>query len=65
MGFVVYVLHVSGNANNGANAGTFTFNANNDSGNRNRNIGTQLAVGKWPQAPALRGKHDDPIALGS
>ena len=38
------VLHVSGNANNGGNAGTFTFNGNNDSSNRNRNIGTQLAV---------------------
>ena len=39
-----HVLHVSRNANNGGNAGTFNFNGNNDSTNRNRNIGTQLAV---------------------
>ena len=45
MGGLVYVFHVSSNANNGSNAGVFTANANNDSGNRNRNIGSQLAVG--------------------
>jgi len=44
MGGLVYVFHVSSNANNGSNAGVFTANANNDSGNRNRNIGSQLAV---------------------
>jgi hypothetical protein len=38
------VVHVSSNANNGTNAGTFIVNANNDSSNRNRNIGTHLAV---------------------
>jgi hypothetical protein len=51
------VLHVSSNANNGSNAGTFTFNGNNDSGNRNQNIGSQLAV-VWPvpQDPASFGR---------
>lgn len=39
-----HVVIVSGNANNGTNAGTFIVNANNDSSNRNRNIGTHLAV---------------------
>jgi hypothetical protein len=38
------VVHVSRNTNNGANAGAFNVNANNDSSNANRNIGTQLAV---------------------
>lgn len=37
-------MHVSSNANNGTNAGTFCVNANNSSTNANRNIGTQLAV---------------------
>jgi len=39
-----HVVHVSSNANNAANAGTFYVNANNDSSNRNRNNGSQLAV---------------------
>lgn len=34
-------LIVGGNANNGSNAGAFTFNGNNAAGNRNRNIGTR------------------------
>lgn len=38
------VVIVSRNANNGTNAGTFIVNANNDSSNANRNIGTHLAV---------------------
>lgn len=37
-----HVLNVGSNANNGTNAGFFTANANNDSSNRNRNIGSQL-----------------------
>jgi hypothetical protein len=41
---MIHVVHVSSNANNGANAGAFYVNANNDSSNRNRNIGSQLAV---------------------
>lgn len=36
------VAHVGGNANNGANAGVFYLNGNNNSGNANRNIGAQL-----------------------
>lgn len=36
------VVLVSSNANNGANAGTFNVNANNDASNSNRNIGTHL-----------------------
>lgn len=39
-----HVVIVSSNANNGTNAGRFILNANNDSSNSNRNIGTQLAV---------------------
>jgi len=49
------VLHVSDNANNGANAGAFTFNGNNDSTNRNRNIGTRQAVGSQQTNPAPNG----------
>jgi hypothetical protein len=41
---MIYVAHVGSNANNGSNASVFTLNANNDASNRNRNIGTQLAV---------------------
>jgi hypothetical protein len=37
------VVHVSRNTNNGTNAGAFNVNANNDSSNANRNIGTQLS----------------------
>ena len=40
---MIVVTHVSGNANNADNAGVFTFNANNDSTNRNHNIGGRLA----------------------
>lgn len=36
------VVHVSSNANNGANAGGFYLNSNNDASNANRNIGTRL-----------------------
>jgi hypothetical protein len=36
------VVNVGRNANNGTNAGVFYVNSNNDSSNRNRNIGTQL-----------------------
>jgi hypothetical protein len=39
-----HVVHVGSNANNAANAGTFYLNSNNDSSNRNRNIGAHLAV---------------------
>jgi len=31
--------HVGGNWNNGANAGSFAVNLNNDSGNTNQNVG--------------------------
>ena len=41
---MIRVVNVSRNANNGTNASTFCINANNDSSNRNRNIGSQLAV---------------------
>lgn len=36
------VVNVSSNANNGANAGSFYLNSNNDASNANRNIGTRL-----------------------
>lgn len=61
---VDHVVHVSSNANNGANAGTFNVNANNDSSNRNRNIGTQLAVRSAHTTPARGGEYVNPIALG-
>lgn len=35
---------MGGNANNGANAGTFYWNVNNDPSNRNRNIGTRMSL---------------------
>lgn len=38
-----HVTILGRNANNGTNAGRFYWNLNNDSGNRNRNIGRQLA----------------------
>lgn len=43
MGFhTIEVVNVGGDAGNGSNAGLFYLNANNDSSNDNRNIGTQL-----------------------
>ena len=61
------VVHVSRNANNGSNARVFTLNANNDASNRNRNIGTHLAVCSVFNFSLLqgRGEYDDPIRLGS
>jgi hypothetical protein len=62
-----HVTIVGGNANNGTNARTFTLNANNDSSNRNQNIGRQLA-GKQSTCKAqlrLWGEYVDPITLGS
>jgi hypothetical protein len=38
-----HVVHVSSNANNAANAGTFYVNANNDSANATRTFGARLA----------------------
>lgn len=38
------VMYIGSNASNGVNAGTFISNGNNVSGNRNRNIGSQLVV---------------------
>ena len=40
------VAKLSGNANNGANAGMFYWNLNNDSGNLNQNIGSQISLFK-------------------
>lgn len=37
-----HFTHLGGNANNGANAGVFYWNLNNDSSNRNRNIGAHV-----------------------
>ena len=47
------VVNVGRNANNGTNAGTFTLNSNNDSSNRNRNIGTHLYhhLKRWALVP--------------
>lgn len=62
--YIAHVVIVSGNANNGANAGTFYVNANNDASNRNRNIGTQLAVRSAHTTPARGGEYVNPITLG-
>jgi hypothetical protein len=37
-------VNIGSNATNGRNAGTFIFNGNNVSGNRNRNIGSQFVI---------------------
>lgn len=42
--------HLGGNANNGVNAGVFYWNLNNDSSNRNRNIGAHAN----PQSNAVK-----------
>lgn len=39
-------LHVGGNANNGANAGSLYANANNTPSNTNANIGSHLCLKK-------------------
>lgn len=65
---MIVVTHVSGNANNAANAGVFSFNANNDSTNRNRNIGSQLAVVVNAYCRSLLqgwGEHVEPLQFGS
>ena len=38
------VTKLSGNANNGVNAGTFYWNLNNTSSNLNQNIGTHVGL---------------------
>jgi hypothetical protein len=63
--YIDHVVHVSSNANNGTNAGTFYVNANNDASNRNRNIGAQLAVRRAHTTPARGGEYVNPITLGS
>jgi hypothetical protein len=61
-----HVVHVSSNANNGTNAGTFYLNSNNDSSNANRNIGSQHAVcSNWNLTPARKGEYVYPIQAGS
>jgi hypothetical protein len=63
-----YVVLVGGGALSGGDAGVFTLNANNDSSNRNRNIGTHLAVVVPKFCNFLLqgwGEYVDPIRLGS
>lgn len=63
---ISHVVHVSRNANNGTNAGTFYVNSNNDSSNANRNIGAQHAVScKLNLTPARKGEYVYPIQAGS
>lgn len=63
---IARVVNVGSNANNAANAGTFMVNANNDSSNANRNIGSQLAVVRVVELiPSLRREHVYPIQFGS
>lgn len=40
--FLINVTHISGNWNNSAKTGTFYWNLNNDTSNRNRNISGHL-----------------------
>lgn len=63
---LVHVVHVGSNANNGANAGAFNVNANNDSSNSNRNIGTHLAesFNSERNPCSEKGKYVNPILLG-
>lgn len=64
--FIHQVVHVSRNANNGTNAGVFYLNSNNDSSNRNRNIGSQHAVcSNRNLIPALTGEYANPMQSGS
>lgn len=61
-----HVVTVGRNANNGTNAGTFYLNSNNDSSNRNRNIGRQHAGSKSQGlTPAREGEYVNPIQSGS
>jgi len=63
---VVRVVHVGRNANNGGNAGTFYLNSNNDSSNRNRNIGSQLADRSARSAThARKGEYVRPTEISS
>lgn len=61
------VAHFSRNANNEVATGALYWNLNNDSGNRNRNIASQLAVlVSQHNAPVTLGdKYVNPILLGS
>jgi hypothetical protein len=43
------------NWNNGANAGAFALNLNNDASNANSNIGGRLAIKVLPEVETLRG----------
>jgi hypothetical protein len=62
----IHVVHVGGNANNAANAGTFTLNSNNASSNSNRNIGTHLAGRFIPEkiSCSFAGEYVNPIQFG-
>jgi hypothetical protein len=65
---MIVVTHVGGGASSGGSAGVFTLNANNDSTNRNRNIGSQLAVVVSAYCKSLLqgwGEHVEPIQFGS
>lgn len=62
------VTILSRNANNGTNDRPFYLNANNDSANQNRNIGTQLAGALNKRGLSNSSAHaqiGSPIALGS
>ena len=63
---LIRVVHVGSNANNGTNAGTFNVNANNDSSNSNRNIGTHLAgsFNSERNPCPVKGEYVNPILLG-
>jgi hypothetical protein len=44
--------HVGGNWNNGAHAGSFAVNLNNDSGNSNQNVGARSARFRYISLPS-------------
>jgi hypothetical protein len=63
---MIRVVNVGRNANNATNASTFYVNSNNDSSNRNRNIGRHRAVvSSVKPTPARLGEYVYPIQVGS
>lgn len=49
--------HVGGNWNNGAHAGSFAVNLNNDSGNTNQNVGGRSARFRHISLQSYRGSN--------
>lgn len=56
--------HVGGNWNNGANAGSFAVNLNNDSSNTNQNVGSRSARFQHTPLPD-DGGHSKPVTCSA